>query len=35
VLAAAPATDIVIDTKRTTPSAAAETIARVIGPPAS
>ena len=32
VLAAAPATDIVIDTERTTAQAAAETIARLVGP---
>ena len=31
VLAAAPATDIVIDTERTTAQAAAETIARLVG----
>lgn len=32
VLAAVPATDIVIDTERTTATAAAETIARLVGP---
>ena len=32
VLAAVPATDIVIDTERTTPSAVAEAIARLFGP---
>jgi adenylylsulfate kinase-like enzyme len=35
VLAATPATDIVIDTERTTAQAAAETIARLVGPLAS
>jgi len=35
VLAASPATDIVIDTERTTANAAAETIARLVGPIAS
>jgi adenylylsulfate kinase-like enzyme len=35
VLAALPATDIVIDTERTTAKAAAETIARLVGPFAS